>query len=104
MSILQVILKRPDTSAPFYYESDEYRLIEDTISEYGQQAVRDDVIVFFQSDLSDDRLTLTRTVYFSSDEARDNFLNGHKALFPSFIQQRDDYCQKHNHIMEFKFF
>lgn len=88
------IFKRPNTSIPYYIETDP--VLRDEKEEF---AVNCGLIYKFTKD-EEDPLVQKIIVDFVSKEVLNKFLYEWNKRFPTLINDRDRYCKKHGIIIE----
>ena len=95
-------ITRPDTSAPFFYDTEYHQLTQPEIQKYTAKAIQDQLVIFFQSEVSNDDLILIRTLYYYGEEEKNQYLQGFAEAFPDYNSVREQYCLENNHILERK--
>jgi len=96
---ISITITRPDTSAPFFYESNIFKEYRPEVSEFSRWALENGLMLFHMPEVSEDGLTMTRKTFFPGESERQQFLESFSEKFPGFNQAREHYCLENNHII-----
>jgi hypothetical protein len=100
IATVTITIIRPDTSAPFFYNTEIFQTLAPEIREFSMWAMDNNLIMFLNPEGDEDSLTMTRTTYFYGEEEKNKFLESFSKKFPDFNRIREEYCLEHNHILE----
>jgi hypothetical protein len=97
---IQYIYTRPDTSIPFWQESDVFKSIWTDRGGFEFNDASENVIAHSQREYSDDGLTLTVTQEYPNNESRKLHLAELKKNFPFYFTERMLYLTQHSHNLK----
>jgi hypothetical protein len=97
----KVTLVRPNTSAPFYYDS---LLTTQEYLDFKQNYISKELWVSENVSVSEDGLTFTRIVEFISKAAYDKVMTEWSASHSFYVKQFNEYAITNNHTVTFEAF